>query len=441
MKTKHLSLFTLLAVIGLVFQSCSSDKDADVRAMLATVPSDVSMVAVVHTQTILEKAGCKVDGDKITPGQDLNQAMQKITDQNQKRICSALFNGESGINPSAMVFFQEGFNTYFTGIVADSNKFKKFITSVGNPEFTSSNGFDVSRETAIKGNRFWLCLNNSSIDINDVRHFDTLSESQSFLQNSYAETMISSKNDAEVWGNISGLLNTAEMKFEERTMIQMGLQALFEDPANLTASINFVKGAVEAQATVLNSKGNVAKFLLPTDQLDVATIASIGGTADLLVAFSLPSKLINKLKEETKSKLPSAISLYLDNLSSVDGTVAVASSQPAGGVKGTVTTTGQNLAGLTSMLSGFGLTTSVSGNLVNFSHGTVSGKESVGQTAELFKGTIGGFVMSTPVSPKYPDFNSTVSVVLASEKGGLCFKGRMTVPNENTNAIITLLNY
>lgn len=64
---------------------------------------------------------------------------------------------------------------------------------------------------------------------------------------------------------------------------------------------------MQAEGYLMNSKGKKAKYLFPTETVDVKTIESVGGTSSGLIAISIPGKLIKKLQEEVKSKQPSAL--------------------------------------------------------------------------------------------------------------------------------------
>lgn len=440
MKTRHYLFAALAALLAIVFQSCSSDKAADASDILSTVPSDVSLVAVINAQSILEKTGCKVDDDKITPGQEINNAIAKITSQEEREIVSAICNGNSGINPTALVVFRDGYNTYLTGIASDPSKLKKLIEEKNGQSFKSSNGIDIASTTAIAGNRFWINLTKNYIDENDIRHYNTLSESQSFLSNPYSSQLSSITKDVEGWGNIMGLMNTRDSKFQERAMTQMVLQTLFEDPSSFTFSIMSEQGAITMEASIINSKGKTAKFLLPYDKVDISTVASIGGTADGVAAISIPGKMIEKLQKETNASAPSMAGIYLNQLGCIDGTTAFAISENDD-VKGVITTNGKDTAALTSFLSSTSdLKFVMNGKLLEFSKGPVSGKCNVADLAKDFKGAMGGIVFGKISDKKFADVFDSASVMLMPEDGGMLIRFKGKSLNKKVNPIVSIIN-
>lgn len=427
---------------AMVFQACSSGKAADAGEILSTVPSDVSMVAVINSQQLLEKAGCKVDGDKISPSKELLAAVLQIKDEKVKNFVSTLVGGESGIDASVIVLFREGYNTFLTGIAADPAKFKATIEKHAGSKFTAKDGIDIAANVAVADNRFWVNMTGNSVDAGDIRHFKSLSSSQSFLQNSYAQNLTSIVKDVECWGNLNGLLNTAGLDFQTKATYQVALQTIFEDPSAFTLSINADKGEVSAQAFVLNSKGKNAKYLLPSDKLDVTAISSIGGTADMLMAIDVPGKLIEKLKKETESKAPSIFGVYLQQLGCVDGTFAIAypTTSDKGDFKGIISTSGKDVSALTSFLSSaIDAKTVINGNQIDFSKGQISGSTSVAEMANSFKGAIAGLVINDPEQTAHSNPFDKTSVMLFTDGNSIRFEVKASNSQKKENAVLLLL--
>lgn len=417
MNIKSLLLAVLVAFSALAFNSCSSDKEANASDLLATVPSDVSLVAVINSQQLLEKAGCKIDGTTVSPGKGLNDFLAGIKDQKIKSFFTVLTGSQSGIDPSVLVVFTEGYNSFVTGVAADPEMFKKTFSSLTESPFTTSKGIEVSGNCALADNQFWINLTGSTIDESDVRHFNSLSKSQSFLQNPYANKMTSVVQDIEGWGNINGLLNSAEMNFQTRATWQVAIQTLFEDPNAFTFSVDWNKQQVKSDVFVLNSKGNNAKYLLPSDKVDVNTIASLGGTCESLAALAIPGKLIETLKKDAGSKAPSVLGVYLQQLGCVNGTTALAMS--GDDVRGVITTNGSSASGLIDMLSSFGLSATINGNLVNVSKGNVTGPGNVAEMARNFNGTVGGVTGISSSESSMPFGLSTYSLMLYAQGNSL----------------------
>ena len=384
MKRKNLLFVFAVAMFALVFQACNKKSPADAGSILATVPSDVSMVTVINAENLS------------------NDGLIDLAD--------------TGIDPTVLVLFREGYYNYLTGVAADPESFKKYYAAKTGAQFVATDGIQTSGNIALSDNRFWINLDRSDIDLNEIKHFVTISKSQSFLQNGASEAMVSFTDDAVCWGNISGLLNTTNLDFQKRAVAQVVVQTLFEDPDAVTARFNVEKDKVSVKANVLNSKGNLAKYLLPTEKLDITSISSIGGTADALLAIAVPKKLVEKLESETKSKSISVLGVYLSQLGALDGTVAIASS--GDNLKGVVTTTGKNISTLSSFLSTFGLTSVIDGNLLKVSKGEVTGKGDVAQMALEFKGAVAGIDMVAP---------EVMSMMIFNDGNSLRFEVRKSI--------------
>ena len=439
MKLRHFSTAILMALCGWILQSCTADKAADAADILSTVPNDVSLVAVINSQALLEKAGCTLSDGKITPGKDVENALAKIKDGSVREFVSTLVNGESGIDPSVLVVFREGYYTYLTGIAADPAKFKTTFGKKLNTTFSSADGVDYAANIAIASNRFWIVLNKSEIDLNDVRHFNTLSAGQSFLQNSYASNLEVITKDVAGWGSINGIMNTGGFDFQKRAMTQMLLQAVYEDPSAFCFSLECVKNEFKAEFSMLNAKGNNAKYLLPTEKVDVKTVASIGGTADMVFAIGVPAKLIDKLKKETGKGSFSMLGMYLQAIDGIDGTVAFACSNDD--MKGVVTADNANsAASLSSKLSNdFDLNVTFKENILSVSTKSLpTGHGSVEQMASEFKNAISGVVLST-LPNKFGQAFSGASFMLYKEGDSVVFK-IVGKSKDGNNFIMSLLN-
>ena len=66
-----MAMLCLLIAALPALQSCDNKKSADVSDLLSTVPSSAATVIGLDLRTMLEKAGCKVEGSTITPGKEV----------------------------------------------------------------------------------------------------------------------------------------------------------------------------------------------------------------------------------------------------------------------------------------------------------------------------------------------------------------------------------
>lgn len=441
-------LFGFTVLLALALGSCTSDKSADAGDLIATVPSDASFVATVNLAQLLDKAGCKVDGSKITPSEEVKSVFGNRNSDSKGRsgmqnqaMAEDFYNGKSGIDPTVAVVFKVGYYTYLTGIAADPAQFKASVEKNYGDTFSREGDFDVAGNVALADNQFWVNLDKGAIDEKELAHFRTLSQSQSFASNAYASQLSKISTDLEGWGNIAALLNTAGLSFQDRATAQVTLQLLFEDPADMAFSLNFGKGTAEATATVLNSKGKEAKFLLPAEPVDLKTIDRIGGNADILAAVNVPAKLMKKLKEDTDSKSPSTLGYMLEQLKGIDGTIAFAMTQgTTHGFKAVISTDGQNTAALSALLDNQGATVVKDGNYLVASEGAMEGSTSVSELAKSLKGTVAGVSGSLPenVAPVSLPLKSC-SFALRPHGSGMQIELKLALTNDKENFLITAL--
>lgn len=440
MKKLTLLLAALAVIAASLLSGCSKSESADARDLLASIPNDASVVAVANLQSLLEKAGCKIDGSEVKPSADMTGAVNGIKDNTMRSLLSDFINGKGGIEPTVGVVFTVGYYTYFSGIVSDPSAFKASVEKATGAKFSVQDDVDICANTALKDNRFWVNVGSSQIDARDAKHFATLSEEQSFLSNSASENLCKIEKDVEGWGNLSGLLNTANFSFQEKASVQVALQTLFEDPTNFCFTVNFEKGQMLAEGKLLNSKGKTAKYLFPTAAIDLKTVEGLGGTADAVIAASIPGKLIKKLEEDTKSKQPSMLGVILPSLSSVDGTVAVAFDS-AGSCRGVIITTGENTGSLTNLLGTMGVTSTINGKEVNFKKGEVTGPQNVTEMSKFFKGAVIGVASGVPRNAPGDTKNTFESgaLVLLPDGDGLAFRITLLGTQKDVNFIVPLL--
>lgn len=144
------------------------------------------------------------------------------------------------------------------------------------------------------------------------------------------------------------------------------------------------------EANILNTKGSLAKFLFPTETIDVKTVESAGTTTDALAAIAIPNKLITELIKQTSSKGVSMFDIILKSFSGVDGTTAVAFNENGSALSGVISTNGQNMAAITQLLAQRNVKTVLDGNKIRISEGTLSGNSQVSELAAEFKGAMLG---------------------------------------------------
>ena len=237
-----------------------------------------------------------------------------------------------------------------------------------------------------------------------------------------------------------GILALADL--EQRAVIQVALQTLYEDPASFWLSVSFDKGKTEITADIFNSKNSLARYLLPVGTVDTGVISSIGGTADAVAALSLPSKLIEQLKKEASAKGPSVFGVYLNALSAIDGTAAVAFGQDGSALRGVVSVSGQNTAALSSFLSEAGLDVRIDGKTLRISKGELAGKTPVADLAGYFKNSVGGVATSVPQGTPVgmAGLASAGSLTLHPEGNSVSFRAILVSADSDENFLVSLVN-
>ncbi|MDE6007244.1 MAG: DUF4836 family protein [Muribaculaceae bacterium] len=435
------SLLAIATLLVILLPSCSGKESANAGDLLATVPSDASVVSVMNVKAILEKAGCKVSDDKIELSPELKALAEKQNNPGGVKELTSLCNGASGVDPTVMAAYKEGYDYYVTGYLADPDKFKAYIAEKKGGSFSTENGIDICGNVAVSNSRFWVNLQKGSIQSDEISRFTSLSKSQSFLDNGYAQKMSEFSTDIEGWGDINGLLNTADLGFQGKAWTQIAVQTLYEDPSALVFSVDFKKGAAEVNIGILNSKDKEAKFQLATEKIDLNAVASIGGKADILAAIAIPEKLISQLTKEASSKRPSMMGEYLKLFQSLDGTTALAiGAEGSRGLRGIVTTNGKDLSPLTSILGSMGINVSKEGNVLRLSEGEVSGALEVSAASNDLKGAMGGVVLSSAATNRFKKSGlDRVVVTLIPESGSLRFRIAGIAADDSENILKTII--
>ncbi len=440
-------LFTLIALV-LIVTGCNKNEPKDVSQLLSTVPADASFVMTVDLEDLLEKAGCEIKGSEIVPGEAVKRLIAKADTSRESRFVRLFFNGESGIDPTVLTAFFEGEKKYFTGGLADPDKFRKSIAELLGGEFATSDGIDYLGCVALKANQFWIMSGPSPrINVADVNRFLTLAEGQSILAAAGAERLQELDHDLVGWGNISGMLRASSIDFSQAAMYRVVLESVFEDANAIEFYADIKDDRMESSMTVTNSKGKLARFLLPVSEVDIKAIASIGGNADVLVAASVPKKLINHLKKQfAAGNTLTVMSIYLNALSCIDGTAAIAAENGNKDLAGVITTTGEGTTELSQALTGMiDGTVTKDGKYLRLASGVqpLTQGMPVKDMAEYLKGSMGGMVALSDMfkdgaSAANPAF-SHVALTLHPDGAGLKMEVNLYGKKGEKHLLVSLL--
>lgn len=444
-------LFSLIAfsgiIISMLLSSCSGNSTADTRELLATIPSDVSFVAVANLKAVIEDAGAKVDGSTVKIDKDL---AAKIAAADSTAFLPRFISyvADGGVDPSVAAVFREGYNTFAAGFLADTDKFKELVEKEFGGKFTADGDIATCGNVAVSGNRFWVCVTSrNTINPSDIKHFTSLSEKQSIISNKNADTALSDMDhDIQAWGDIKGVLNAAGLDFGSKAAATMALETIFDDAESMAWTADFEKGKFVATGMVMNSKGGLAKFNFPTSEIDQSVIRKIEGNKNSVLAVAIPSKLIKALEEQTKSKGASMIGMLLPMLSSLDGT-CVYTEDADKSASAIISTNGGGTAELSDLLNQYGYTVKKDGKLLLCSkkgEGTANPAETpsvnADEAAKLLKGGMLGVIYCLSDMPAVNAHNLSNTVLLLSpEKNSLSISFSLISATPKDNIILNLL--
>ncbi len=386
----------ILLVMCILFGACSGQEDADVGALLKTVPSDVSLVSVINVRSLLEKAGCEVKDSKVIPGKEVKEFLKEETDSSFSSAAASFFAEDNGIDPSVAVMFIEGYDRYIVGLLTDTEAFKKMIEKRSGEPFNAVEGIDVCGNIAVKDLKFWVNISRrNDIDASEIKRFLSLSEKQSFISDPISSSLSEMKKDIEGWSDIRGSINSSDLDFSSKGMAVMALEMIFSDATQTRFSVDIVKNKGELTLNILNSKNGNAKFLFPTDKVNTESVKAIGGDAEIVAAAAINSKFVKYLQEQTSGKGVSMLGSFAVMLKGVDGTCALAGGRASDAYRGFITTDGSGVDALTRMLSEMGTNVTKDGKLLKISGDTAGGGSmKVEDAAPLFRNAMFGMVTS-----------------------------------------------
>lgn len=420
----RLALLVMLAALLPLMNSCKKEP-TDISGILATVPSSASAVVGVDLRSVLEKAGCKVEGSNISAGKEVAAWLARGKGMNASEAATLriLLNGDNGIDPLGAVAFTDAYNGYVTALLADTDKFKAFAEKQTGETFQTVDG-DVATcgNIAVCGAQMWVCFtSHNTIDPKAVKNYSALDKQQSFLSMDASRNIAAMETDIAGWADLS-LIMKGGLGFSRVAQFNLIAGALFENPRSVEFSVEFDKGELRGSTVILNDKGERAKYLLPASKLDLATVKGLGGTSQALVAVCITKDLTKKLDKFATSLGGMMFSEVLTAMKPVDGTVAFAlgSVDSAGDlVNGVVTTDGNPTPELMNFLSQIG-STRKDGKLVGVAKGTVKGALRVEDAADYLKGaTMGGVADARLLTGDSTGFVTTAALALLPEGNGI----------------------
>lgn len=387
------------AALVSVAASCSRRANDEVPALLGSVPSSAASVMVVNTERLLDDAGCKAQGLVVKRSGVAQEVLDSLDRTRGGNTLAArlLLSDSTGITHGSNVFFTDAYATYMTGLLDDTDVFKKWIEKSTGEPFADNEGVQSSGNVAYKGTQYWVCVSRpGAIDQRAVASYSSLGEAQSFLSNVVAKKMEDPEHDILYWGDINAMIKQfVGQGFTQVAGARIAVGMLFEDAAYTTGSLDCEKGALESEGMVLNSKGNPAKYLLPDQKIDIATVESMGGEGQLLFAMGYPAKLTEKLQQLSGSLGGALPASMTDMLKPLDGTLAVCVNDFATGkISGVITTDGKPATALSDFVTKYGTGVRQDGKLLYFGtdNASIKGPIDVKGAAPELKGSCLGMI-------------------------------------------------
>lgn len=440
---KKLSLLLLsVFLIGLV--SCKKET-VDVSELLTTVPSSAAGVVVFNMEGMLKDAGCKIKDHDIIPGEEVKKLFDNASPSNKELMI--LFEGNTGIEPKGAVIFYDTNRAFLTFALYDTDKFCSFVEKHQGTSFINGeSGVKMAGNIAVKGAQAWICLTSGKrIDTDAIASYASLVPSQSFLVTPMGEKLLSDEEDIRGWGRIDVFLNNM-LGVRDKNMATLGLGFLFEGAEAVKFSADFKKGEAEAEVVLLNSKGKPAKYQLPDDKVDVATLKSLGSTCDAMMAFTVTPKLVKKFDQLSSAFGGILFGSMGDMFKNIDGTVGLVScgTRYDQSVNGVITTKGEVSKSLKDMIADYTGSVNEDGKYLRFTKGDVKGNLSVEECAAELKGSCLGIIYGADndalgdVQPKTQGFKWFM-MKLKPEDGGIEFEFEAKTTDPQQNALICIL--
>lgn len=436
----------LLATVSSL-TSCKKEA-TDTSGLLSTVPSSAGAVIGFNVKSLLEKAGCEVDGSSITPGAAVQSWLTRQANSTDGSVAAmrAALSGESGIDPVGAIVFIDAYESYMTAMVADTGKFMEFVEKQTGSKFTETEGVKTCGNVALSGAQMWMSISSAStIDAKAVRSYSSLDESQSFMSDPFARKIADMTDDIVGFVRTGFLTSGRGASFSDAATAKFALGLLFEDASALTVRGNFLKGRTEVKAEVLNAKGEKAKFLLPTSKIDTGLVKSLGTTAEMVCALSLSKDLTKKIEQAGSSLGGNMFAEMMKLYGSIDGTIAGAFSDlnnPQDGLSAAVTTDGNPSNEMMQFLSQFGATKK-EGNVIRITSGTPKeGGIELAKAADFCKGAMLA-IMVNVASPEFTSGKEGVKVAalsLSPEEKGIVLKVDLEGTEPDENMLVTLIN-
>ena len=434
-------VFGLFAALMVMMSSCGGSKE--VQKILTTIPRDTKAAIVVDFAKINEKL------DKEGSG-SLQELIISAFGNEMDAEARYFLGDESPIDfNSSAVFFEFNEEGVYTFYVKDPKVFRDALVEKCDMSLIEKDGVWCDEDNKIfqLDNQVWVAISRYTLSASDVKDLASLSDSKSIMDLEAAKKMVDRNGDISFLGN----LNAIGSSNREFAQMMMGLNMSFDDPAYVEADINFEEGKVVGSATILNSKGKIAKCAVSPSKIDMGELKSFSGRGNAFLAFNVNASMMDQALSKVRNMgIPEMVT---DILGSLDGEIVISgdiatigSSVPS--IDAMVTfdnaSNASKYASMANAILPEGISLRADGRKMFLSIGNASGA-GIESVADKFNGSAGGFAILLDQIPDpkvsvVSEFISAASIISKPAGDGVEMELNIdTKPGQNS--LVTILKF
>lgn len=426
-KSLPTTLSAAIMIVALIISGCSKGVKDEMNELFHSVPANAGVVVCGNLETVVDQLGGEVkDGEIRSIGKA--STLSKIGNSTQKDVAESLELIEGAakeIQAGAFVVFEDGGNFYISCYLNDPASFKESVDEDNKDPWLKSGDVEYKDEYAIIGNRLWAA---DRMDVEKIKQFMNLSETQSFLSCEYAPVMAESDNAIDIWVSLEAIYSN--LSFSGQAQARMGISMLFDAAQFLTGNVNFNTSSYELNLSPMTANYKKAKCVIELSKINPSVVAQLGGNANVVAAVSVSQKFVKQIQDLGSSMGGALPTEYMNILSPLDGTIAFASQASsmtgfsgATGYRAIVSTNGQQNAALAQILGMIGKV-DINGNQFTVSSGSYGdGLINVADAAKQMKDAWFAMAFAIPNSAAGQPMKSFISLEPSDNSLTLSVKG------------------
>lgn len=307
---KNLLLF--LAFVAIMMSSC---RKTNVDELLQTIPQNTRCLAIFNTENLKDNLGKE-------GVEQLRKVLSQSHRNNADQTFEYIFSGDSEIDLSApFCIFEFNNALIITCALKDEGKFRSELEEKTGIKFEKEKDiyYLADHTIFVSGKQTWITSGYPEVQPSEVNAFIHLPKSSSMAGNEYVTEMINQDAD------IASIMDIREMLASSSNMsASLWLNMAFRNPQYLASYVNFEKGSIIGDLTILNDKYKPAAFSLRPSNIDVSALKKFNSKGNLFVAAAFDSATISKIISQIENFAPIPPEV-LAALKNIDGTMAVSS--------------------------------------------------------------------------------------------------------------------